>query len=123
MLFINVLLFSFFLSPSLLVSLRSVVATGLVQSLTIQRVQGLKLSSRVSYSTVASTDPITIGEVTFSPAMASVHFTSVSEANVPFPTDVVRYTTRNSHILLHCTFYFSDNLLYFFLSLSHYRVM
>ena len=70
------------------------VATDLTQVLTIQRLQGLKLSSQVSYSTVESADPITVGEVTFSPALASVHFTSVSGATVPFPIDVGNATIQ-----------------------------
>lgn len=52
--------------------------------------QGLKLSSQVSYSTMESSLPITAGQLTFAPALASVHFTSVTEANVPFAVDVVR---------------------------------
>uniref|UniRef100_A0A1X7VF86 Staphylococcus aureus surface protein A n=3 Tax=Amphimedon queenslandica TaxID=400682 RepID=A0A1X7VF86_AMPQE len=76
------------------VNSRSVVATDLTQVLMIQRLQGLKLSSQVSYSTVESADPITVGEVTFLPALASVHFTSVTSASVLFPIDVGNATIQ-----------------------------
>lgn len=68
---------------------RSTVGTGQTQSLTIERTQGLKLSSQVSYSTVESSSFITVGQLTFAPALASVHFTSVTGAIVPFAVDIV----------------------------------
>ena len=65
------------------------MATGAAHGLTIERVRGLKLSSQVKYSTVQSSESITFGKLTFEPAIASVHFTSVTEANVIFNIDVV----------------------------------
>jgi G-protein coupled receptor 98 len=65
-----------------------VVATGLSTDLTIQRISGVKLSSQVRYSTSEPLDSIIIGKLTFAPAMASVHFTSVDAVNVIFNVDV-----------------------------------
>ena len=45
---------------------------------TVERVDGLQLTSNVQYSTVQLTGPLTIGQLTFEPALFGRHFTDIS---------------------------------------------
>ena len=46
--------------------------------LTIERVEGVKLASAVGLTTEEPSGPVTVGDLTFEPAQASVHFTAIS---------------------------------------------
>ena len=70
-----------------------VVVTAGPQLLTIERVQGLQLSSAVIYRTVQPSQAVTVGQLTFEPAQSTTHFTEISDNIVTFEVNQVGHVT------------------------------
>ena len=100
---------------------RYVVATAGPQLLTIERVQGLQLSSAVIYHTVQPSQAVTVGQLTFEPAQSTMHFTEINDNIVTFDVNQVGHVTTWEAIGQSIPFCLSLSLL-IFLSHTHIHI-
>lgn len=65
------------------------VSSPFTVSLSVERTKGLTLDTSIRYSTEEPSEPVTVGQVTFEPALAGSHFTLVAGDTVFFEPNKV----------------------------------
>lgn len=63
---------------------RNAVVDQPMVTLVIQRSGGLQFSSTVQYTTLNNTVPISVGDLTFQPALGGVHYLPITAATATF---------------------------------------